>query len=210
MGEPTAPAALVLAAGASDRFGGDPKALLRVGTEPAVVRLVRIAREAGHDPVAVVTGPHGNAIAAALDPETRESVRLLSNERWEDGRTGSVQFGLRSLGDVRETLVWPVDHPFVEPETVGVLRDVARRDAIGVWFVPTYDGHGGHPVLVRSAAFAAVFDLRPDEPLRAVLPKLGPQVSRVPVEDFGVTANVNTPEEYVRGHARWLERHGGA
>jgi GTP:adenosylcobinamide-phosphate guanylyltransferase len=26
------------------------------------------------------------------------------------------------------------------------------------------------------------------------------------VDDFGVTANVNTPEDYARAHARWRER----
>lgn len=194
--------AVVLAAGASNRFGGFPKACLSIGQETAVHRVVRICRERGLDPVVVVTGLH--------DPEIRRSLtgggaHLVRNERWAEGRTGSVVAGLEAVGPDRDVLIWPVDHPFVEPSTVERL-DVGRdHDALALWFVPMYLGRSGHPILLRAEALRAVRELAPAAPLRQLITAFGPQVRRIPVGDPGVVANVDDRTSFQYALEQWRQ-----
>jgi molybdenum cofactor cytidylyltransferase len=186
--------ALLLAAGASTRFSGRPKALLPLDREPAVSRMVRICQRNGFFP-RVVVGRHGPAIREALEGSGAD---VVENTAWAEGRTGSVQVGLDAGGNWSTVLLWPVDHPFVQAMTLRRLRSAAVRETMGVWFIPTFEARGGHPVLLTAAALGRVRDLGRSEPLRSLLPGFGPQVVRVPVDDAGVTANVDTPAEFQR------------
>ncbi len=186
-------AAMILSAGESSRFGGYPKALLATGQGTAVRRLTDICLVDGFDPVVVVAGAHATAIAhevRGLD------VSVVVADRWREGRTASIQAGLEAIPDDRDVLFWPVDHSFVAARTVDALLSARDTDLLGVWFIPTYEGRGGHPVLWRSWVRNDLMELRPDAPIRALLPEFGPQVRRVAVEDPGVLTNVDTPEGY--------------
>lgn len=196
-------AALVLSAGESSRFGGVPKALLSTGDSTAIRRLAETCLTEGFEPVAVVVGPHGGAIAHEL---RGLDVLMVDAKEWYEGRTASVQAGLAALPSEQDVLFWPVDHPFVSPRTVETLAAVRDRDLLGVWFIPTYRGLGGHPVLWRSSVAVDVMELRPDAPLRSLLPEFGPQVRRVTVDDPGVVANVDTPEAYAAALDEWQRR----
>jgi molybdenum cofactor cytidylyltransferase len=171
-----------------------------VGERTAIRRLAEISLEAGLDPVVVVVGAHREGIRH----EVRSlPVTVVEAEDWYEGRTASVQAGLNALPVARDILFWPVDHPFVLPRTVELLARLPDRDLLGVWFIPTYQGNNGHPVLWRSTVRHELLELRPDAPIRALLPELGPQVRRVPVDDPGVVANVDTPEAYREAHDAW-------
>jgi len=196
-------AALLLSAGESSRFGGLPKALLSAGERSAVRRLAEVALFESLDPVVVVVGAHPGPIAHEL---RGLSVEIVEAEQWYEGRTASVQAGLMALPADRDILFWPVDHPFVAARTVEALTSLLERDALGVWFIPTYQGHGGHPVVWRSTVRRDVLELRADAPIRSLLPEFGPQVRRVPVDDPGVLANVDTPETYRVALDDWRSR----
>lgn len=196
-------AALILAAGESSRFEGYPKALLTAGRRSAVRRLAEIALREGFDPIAVVVGAHKGPITHELRDLP---VQIVDATQWYEGRTASIQAGISAIPDDRDILLWPIDHPFVSPRTVETLTSLLSTDTIAVWYIPTYDGNGGHPVLWRSVIRADVLDLRPDAPVRSLLPEFGPQVRRVPVDDPGVIANVDTPEAYRDAYEIWLTR----
>lgn len=193
-------AALVLAAGESSRFEGTPKALAPVGERTAVRRLVEVSLAEGADPVVVVVGAHRGPIVHEL---RGLPARVVDAEEWYEGRTASVQAGLAAIPEGLDVLLWPVDHPFVRARTLATLVALKEHDLIGTWFLPTYEGRGGHPVLWRAPVRPLVLELRADAPLRSLLPELGPQVRRVPVDDPGVVANVDTPEEYRSALELW-------
>jgi molybdenum cofactor cytidylyltransferase len=196
-------AALLLSGGASSRFGGQPKAFLRVGDRTSIRRLAEICLGQGADPVVVVVGAHRLSVAHELRDLP---VQVAEADDWYEGRTASIHAGLRAIPEDRDVLLWPVDHPFVAPRTVEALWSVRERDLLAVWFIPTFRGRGGHPVLWRSTIRGDILDLRPDAPLRSLLPEFGPQVRRVAVEDPGVVANVDTPEEYIAAYDEWQAR----
>ena len=186
--------AIVLAAGASTRYGGRSKALLDISGELAVVRLIRICREEGYSP-RVVVGLH---IAEVREVLRSTSAEVVENTDWARGRTGSLQKGLEGVPPEASVLLWPVDHPFVQAKTLRRLGTVAEHDAMGVWFIPTFEGFGGHPVLLQPSVISRIREVPSETPLRSLQPEFGPQVVRVPVDDPGVRANVDTVEDYQR------------
>jgi len=196
-------AALLLSGGGSVRFGGFPKALMSVGGTPVVRQLVEICISRGLDPITVVVGPHRGPIAHEL---RGMPVQLVDSELWYEGRTASIHAGFEGIPEDRDVLLWPVDHPFVSPSTLDTLERVRDTDALAVWFIPTYQGRGGHPILLRSTVRRDVLDLRNDAPLRSLLPEFGVQVRRIPVDDPGVVANVDTPEEFRAALEEWRAR----
>lgn len=198
-------AALILAAGASSRFGGSPKALLPVDERTAVRRIAEVALAEGASPVVVVIG----ALRGPIAHELRGlPVELVEAENWYEGRTASIQAGVRALPEEHDLLFWPVDHPFVTERTVGTLFALKERDLLGTWFIPTYQGRGGHPVLWRACVRTALLELRTDAPVRSLLPELGPQVRRFSVDDPGVLENVDDPEQFRAAHQAWRAREG--
>ena len=86
------PAAVILAAGVGKRFGAEladrPKALLEVGGETLIARLIRQLRLAGVERVAVVVGHGGDAIAEALAGE--RGVAIVRNPDYRRGAILSV------------------------------------------------------------------------------------------------------------------------
>jgi len=196
-------AALLLSGGESSRFGGLPKALMTLGATTAVRRLVEICLSRGLDPITVVVGPHRGPIAHEL---RGMPVTLVDSELWYEGRTASVHAGLEAIPADLDVLFWPVDHPFVSASTVDVLERVRDSDPLAVWFIPTFEGRGGHPVLWRSGVRADILDLRSDAPLRSLLPEFGVQVRRIAVNDPGVVANIDSPEEYRAALEEWQAR----
>lgn len=198
-------AALVLAAGESTRFGESSKALAEVGETSAVRRIAQLCLAEGYDPITVVVGAHPVPVTRALHGLP---VEVVEAERWYEGRTASVQAGVSAIPPGRDILFWPVDHPFVAGSTLELIESVASRDLLGVWFIPTYRGRGGHPVLWRSSVRADLLDLRPDAPVRALLPEFGPQVRRFEVDDPGVVANTDTPEAFRLAREDWTRRGG--
>ena len=199
-----ATAALLLSGGESTRFGGSPKALMTLRGTTAVRRLAEIC-------LSRRLGPgrrRWSARVAARSPTSSGTspVTLVDSELWYEGRTASIQAGLEAIPADLDVLFWPVDHPFVSESTVDVLERARDTDPLAVWFIPTFGGRGGHPVLWRSGVRADILDLRTDAPLRSLLPEFGVQVRRVAVNDPGIVANVDTPEEYRAALDDWQAR----
>ncbi|MCI4327859.1 MAG: NTP transferase domain-containing protein [Thermoplasmata archaeon] len=196
-------AAILLAGGESKRFGGRPKATAPIEGIPAIVRMAGRAADTGFDPILAVAGRH---VAETREVLATLGTPVVENAIWDAGRTGSIQTGLASVGPVEGALVWPVDHPFVEAKCLATLRSVADGDPMGVWFVPTFEGRGGHPLLLRRPTFDPIASLAPDAPLRSLVPRFGPQVRRVPVDDPGILENADDRTAFDSAQARWAAR----
>lgn len=145
--------AVVLAAGASSRYGTDPaKQQVHVG---AVVNALEASVV---DEVIVVSGAHALPV---------ESVHCAD---WKRGPGASLRAGLATLGDhVEATIVALADGPDLDPRAVD--RIVADWRANGGDVVAaSYGGVRLHPVLLARAAWADI----PDEGARSLRARLVP------------------------------------
>jgi molybdenum cofactor cytidylyltransferase len=116
-------AAVVLAAGASTRFGSPKQLILREG-EPLVRRAARIASEAGANPVIVVLGSDADLIAHQL--EGIPPVTTIVNREWSTGLASSLATGLRAVaarGDCEGDLVTLADQPLIDAPALKQLID---------------------------------------------------------------------------------------
>jgi molybdenum cofactor cytidylyltransferase len=184
---------VILAAGGSSRMGR-PKALLPVaqGARTFVAAIAETARAGGSSGVVVVVGPPHDAEIRRRLPAGAASV---PNPRPERGMLSSVQAGVSALPEgASAALIWPVDVPFVQPETVRAILDAAP----GRLLVPTHDGRGGHPLRVPRARFGELIALDPEAGLKALLEARPAELVRLAVDDPGVLVDIDTPEDLAR------------
>jgi CTP:molybdopterin cytidylyltransferase MocA len=141
-------AAIVLAAGASTRFGSPKQAVL---LEP-ILRRVRQSSELAD--VVVVLGAY----------EAETSARVVHCPEWERGPGASLRCGLAALGDeVQAAVVVLGDGPRIDPRAIDRVV-AAWREGAGERVAATYGGVRLHPLLLARSAWEAV----PDAGLRAL------------------------------------------
>jgi CTP:molybdopterin cytidylyltransferase MocA len=157
--------AVVLAAGASTRFGAPKQQLL-------LASVLERVRASSVDDVVVVLGAH--------DVET--DARAVRCPDWEEGPGASLRCGLAALGDAEAAVVVLADGPDLAPAAVD--RVVARwREGAGDVLAASYGAVRSHPVLLGRSVWPDV----PDEGARALEPVL------VPCDDLGGPGDVDYP-----------------
>jgi CTP:molybdopterin cytidylyltransferase MocA len=176
-------AAVVLAAGASTRFGSPKQAVL---LEPVVRRV----RESGVvDDVVVVLGAH--------DVET--SARVVHCADWLRGPGASLRCGLAALGEEVEAAVVVLgDGPNVDPRAIDRVVD-AWRAGRGERIAAAYGGVRLHPLLVARSAWEAV----PNEGLRALPAEL------VHCDDLEAPGDVDFADQIAEGGRTGEQNHYG-
>lgn len=178
---------IVLSGGASSRMG-QPKALLRLGSETFVERLVGLFSQ--HcERVSIVTGAHHQEIAAALP---HLSGALVFNAEHEAGMFSSLRRGLEAAGGAECVLFSPVDFAAVTAASVASLFDHPDVSVVK----PRWSGHSGHPVLIDRKAIEALLRAPRDGNAKQVLAEL--PALYVDVDDEAVAQDCDTPEDYLK------------
>jgi CTP:molybdopterin cytidylyltransferase MocA len=172
-------ACVVLAAGASTRFGSPKQRLL---LEPVLERV----RRSSVDYVLVVLGAH----------ELETSARAVSCTDWERGPGASLRCGLNALPPETEAAVVVLaDGPELAPEAIDRVIDTWCAGD-GKVVAATYGGIRLHPVLLDRDAWGLV----PDEgakDLDAVL---------VPCDDLGPPGDVDVADDLPERLKPWSKR----
>jgi CTP:molybdopterin cytidylyltransferase MocA len=164
--------AVVLAAGASTRFGSPKQAgLLRPDLE-------RVRNSTANDDVVVVLGAH----------EVETSAHSVRCSDWELGPGASLRCGLAALGDEVEAAVVVLgDGPTLDPRAID--RVVATwRESGAERVAATYGGVRLHPLLLARSAWSTV----PDEGLRELPAQL------VPCDDLEPPGDVDFADDLTR------------
>jgi len=180
--------AIVLAAGSSSRMGR-PKATLTLGPlgRTFVEAITETLDAAGVVAMRVVVAP-------GLDRLYRNGV---TNPDPSAGMLSSVQCGLRAFPkNLEAVLVWPVDHPLVERQTIVAMIAAFRTGEASI-VVPTHDGRRGHPVLFTAGVFPELLTADPSSGARAVVHAHDDRLE-LAVFDPGVIADIDTPDDYAR------------
>jgi nicotine blue oxidoreductase len=161
--------AVVLAAGASSRFGSPKQRLL---LEPVLERV----RLSGVDDVVVVLGAH----------EQKTSARTVTCAEWQRGPGASLRCGLATLPATAEAAVVVLgDGPDLAPEAIDRVIERWRTEPTASVVAATYGGTRLHPMLIAREAWPLV----PDEgakSLRAVL---------VPCDDLEPPGDVDSVDD---------------
>ena len=180
---------ILLAAGASTRFGSD-KLLhpLAGGTAVAAAALSNLRAAIPH--VIAVVRPGATALEN-LFSEAGATVILCANA--DEGMGASLSTAVAASGDVAGWVIALADMPYIRPETiVKVAASLAGGAAIAA---PAYRGERGHPVGLSSQFRAQLEGLRGDEGARSVLRENAGLVQLIEVDDPGVCRDIDTPDD---------------
>lgn len=155
-------AAVILAAGASTRFGS-PKQLATFGAGTVLDAVVRLARDAGLRPIVVVLPP---AVPPPAVPPPAE-VTALVNDAPDEGMSRSLRLGLAAVPDeATAALILLGDQPTVPPAVIAeILRARGERPIVAA----RAGGLLGPPVLLERSAFGMAAATTGDEGLRHLI-----------------------------------------
>lgn len=187
---------IVLAAGESRRMGR-PKAGLQVtpGGPTFAAAVVELLRQSHIDHVTVVAGAHPAAVRSALDGVP--GVSVVEHPGWAAGQLSSLRAGLTAVEvpELDAVVVALVDCPRVRPVTLQML--------IAVWTAtrapivrPAIGSRHGHPVIFDRAVFDDLRTAPLDRGAKAVIAQWRAEVRDVAVDDPGVLADIDTPDDY--------------
>ena len=179
-------AAVVLAAGASTRFGSPkqrqllPRVLQRVGLSSV-------------DEIVVVLGAH----------DVESDARAVHCPEWERGPGASLRCGLSALADEVEAAVVVLgDGPSLDPRAIDRVV-AAWREGAGERVAATYGGVRLHPLLLARSAWGTM----PDAGLRALPAAL------VACDDLSPPGDVDFADDIAEGGRAEEEndyRHGAS
>jgi len=160
--------AVVLAAGASSRFGSPKQHIL---LEPVLERV----RRSSVDGLVVVLGAH----------ELETSATAVRCPDWERGPGASLRCGLRTLPPEAEAAVVVLgDGPNVAPEAIDRVTAAWREQGAQV-AAATYAGVRLHPVLLARSAWHLV----PDEGAKSL------EALLVPCDDLEPPGDVDVADD---------------
>jgi molybdenum cofactor cytidylyltransferase len=195
---PPAFGVVILAAGASTRMGRC-KLLLPWGERTILAHLLDQWRRAGAAQIAPVIDPSNQLLRNALEHAGFSSSDWIENRSPQLGMFSSLQQASRWTGWLSTLTHWIIslgDQPHIQITTLFLLLDAARKDPKRIC-QPSLHGRAAHPIVLPASNFRELGRsnianlrryIRTSEALRL----------RLPVNDPGVSADLNTPEDYAR------------
>ncbi len=180
---------VVLAAGASTRFGST-KQLVRVNGRPLMLSAVSRAVElAGHS-VTVVLGAH----SAELAPLLRHSPASVAiNRDWAEGMASSIREGLSHAPSTADGLMIVLaDQAAVTTEDLRRLAGAWRRDTNSI-AAAQYAGAVGVPAIFPRWCFRELSELRGERGAQVLLQRHVDRLVRLPMPSAEV--DIDRPED---------------
>lgn len=181
--------AIVLAAGASTRFGS-PKQLIRVAGRPLLHTAVTRAAEVTGNALIVVLG----AGAAELAPLLKHSPgSVIVNHEWREGLASSIRAGLARLpANCAAVMLLLADQAAVTADDLKRLAGSWRRQP-RYPAAALYEGTVGVPAIFPRSAFRDLALLRGDQGARGLLRRSFNQLVRVPMPSAAI--DIDRPED---------------
>ncbi len=181
--------AVILAAGASTRFGS-PKQLVRIGGSPVLHQMISNAAFVAGRSVTVVIGAHAREIAPAL---RQSAASVVVNREWPEGLASSIRVAVESAPPRCDGLLLLLaDQVAVTADDIKHLYAAWKRHPILV-AAALYDGVPGLPAIFPRWTYPGLMELRGDRDPRQVIRRNIDQLVRIPMANASI--NLDTPED---------------
>ncbi len=186
-------AGIVLAAGASSRFG-QPKQLLDWNGKSFARHVTETALHAGLEPVVVVTGSHHKDVESQL---LDLPVQIVHNEDYETGQSSSIKRGINSLpSNAGSAIFLLADQPQIPVEVIRALTESHTRERQSILAPLVLEERRANPVLFDRVTFHDLLQLEGDMGGRGIFDKH--KVSYLPWHDDILLFDVDTADDYER------------
>ncbi|MCH7669389.1 MAG: nucleotidyltransferase family protein [Acidobacteria bacterium] len=172
-------AVLVLAAGASTRFGS-PKPLADVGGRPLLARAISEIQQWAPGKVVVVLGAEADLVCKVIP----DDIEIVVCADWESGMSASLAAGIEAVAADPSIARCAV----MMGDTLGVTAsDAARVLEVSTMYPDivmqaTFEGEPSHPVVFPRELFDSLLELSGDSGARDLLASGNVDVVAVPLE----------------------------
>jgi len=185
-------APVILAAGNSKRMGY-PKALLPLGEELFLTRILRILSEVGLASPRLVLG-HDNVLISERICDY--PANILVNPDPDRGQLSSIQIGISGLPEKFEAaMLWPVDQPAVSVETTRRLVDLFVTKDCRI-AVPFRDGKRGHPAIFHRTLFHEFMDAPMEKGAKGIISRYESDTCFLLTDEPAAFTDIDTPLDY--------------
>jgi molybdenum cofactor cytidylyltransferase len=209
-------AAIILAAGSSNRMGGGRhKLLLPLGTQPVLAHVLKATIASQARPIIVVLGHQANQVLTQIaDYASDPTITITENPSYLQGMSTSMHAGLRTLTSlgykkdlraltrVDSALVILGDQPLITPQIIDALIEARKQTGKRI-IAPVYDGKRGNPILFAADLFPELLQVTGDEGGRSVIERHRSDVATVELESASTTYDVDTWEAYQQVIEAW-------
>jgi molybdenum cofactor cytidylyltransferase len=192
--------ALVLAAGLSRRMGTN-KLLLSFppGERTVLSQVLAVLQDCPLNEIITVTGHEREKIEAMLSRHVSQhgGLRFVYNPDYCAGdMLSSIQVGLAAMSDdCGAALIALGDQPQIERR---IVEQVMAAHVRGAVIIPSFNRHGGHPILIDRACWPDILALPLGASLRDVWHAHPGWLRYVQVDTETILRDVDTPDEYRR------------
>ncbi len=180
---------VLLAAGASSRFGADKLVQSLPSGERIVAASARNLRRALPDSLAV-TRIDADAVASTL---CGCGLSIILSAHAAGGLGNSLACGVRGSSNAAGWVIALGDMPYIRPSTIATVAQALREGA--AICAPVFAGRRGHPIGFSAEFFEELATLRGDFGARSLLKAHAKRITLLPVEDPGVHCDIDTPED---------------
>lgn len=189
--------AVVLAAGASSRFGS-PKQLVDWQGQPLLRHIVLQTLAAPVQQVIVVVGAHFAEVATTL---LGLPVTMVYNPNWEQGQSTSMQAGLLACAPETQAVLFVLGDQPALPTELSQRLIAAHRQTLAPIVAPRHQGHRGNPVLFDRTCFAELLAVTGDSGGRSLFAKHAEQVLWIETGPE-VLDDIDRPEDVAGGQSK--------
>jgi len=184
------PSALILAAGASTRFG-TPKQLAKLWRKTLLQRAIASVPASSVRETVVVIGHAASAVRESIDGEP---VKVVVNQDYRAGLSSSIRKGVASLSpDTPGVLLLLADQPLVTKTLLrGMLELFAKKDAI---LAASAGGVASPPVIFPRRYFDELQALSGDKGAKEVIERHRGELLRVPAAPKKTLADIDTQDD---------------
>ena len=181
---------IILSSGLSQRMG-QPKALLKWDESTTFIeKIINEFVKAGSTKIVCMINEIIELSCKELSVPS--NVEFVVNHHPDWGRFYSILTGVNTLKKNNYCFIHNVDNPFVRSEIIDKLWSHRKP---GHWCSPSYNGKGGHPVLLSKEITNKISTTSNlDLTLRDILTQF-PKI-QVSTTDNNILRNINTPEDY--------------
>ena len=179
---------------------GRPKALLPIGNQNFIERIVAALKQSQAGRILVVLGHNADEMRQQIE---HLGIDIVINPQYKKGQLSSLQSAIRSIekdDDCDGLLVHLVDHPYIDARLVDLMiqRFYKTKRLI---VVPRHHGKRGHPVIFSRELFGELLTAPIDEGAKTVVNAHRQETLEIEWQDQGITVDIDTPELY-RHHVR--------
>jgi molybdenum cofactor cytidylyltransferase len=194
-------AAVLLAAGASTRFGTENKLLADLGGKPLIRRVAEEILRSCAETV-VVTGCDRPLIEKALEGLP---LRFAHNANWIEGMGSSIAIGVKALGSKTQgAFVAPGDMPFLTSDLLRkLIAPFEASQGTSVIYPTTPMGEQRNPVLWPRRFFPLLASLSGPKGAKQLLVDCKKSRKHAIVLDEGAFTDIDLPADLEAARSRW-------